>query len=101
MPNRIIALFLLLAAQEAQADCTRGVYRAGCTTPNGAVMAGAEWSRSRQSKRNAYDTAIRLLPRAQHNSSRDERHGLAGQQRDQGRAAGMRFRKWEAGVQLT
>jgi hypothetical protein len=40
MPNRIIALFLLLAAQEAQADCTRGVYRAGCTTPNGAVMAG-------------------------------------------------------------
>jgi hypothetical protein len=37
----IIALFLLLAAQEANAaECGSTAYRAGCTTPNGAVGVG-------------------------------------------------------------
>jgi hypothetical protein len=40
MSRLIIALFLLLAVQEANAECGSTAYRAGCTTPNGAVGVG-------------------------------------------------------------
>jgi len=40
MSRLIIALFLLLVAQEANAGCGSTAYRAGCTTPNGAVGVG-------------------------------------------------------------
>jgi hypothetical protein len=40
MSRLIIALFLLLIAQEANAGCGSTAYRAGCTTPNGAVRVG-------------------------------------------------------------
>jgi hypothetical protein len=40
MSRMIIALFLLLAAQEANAACGSTASRAGCTTPNGVVGVG-------------------------------------------------------------
>ena len=40
MSRFIIALFLLFAAQQANAECGSTPNRAGCTTPNGAVGVG-------------------------------------------------------------
>ena len=40
MSRFIIALFLLSAAQQANAACGSTANRAGCTTPNGAVGVG-------------------------------------------------------------
>jgi hypothetical protein len=40
MSRFIIALFLLLAAHQANAECGSTANRAGCTTPNGAVGVG-------------------------------------------------------------
>jgi hypothetical protein len=40
MSRFIIALFLLLAAQQANAKCGSTANHAGCTTPNGAVGVG-------------------------------------------------------------
>jgi hypothetical protein len=40
MSRFIIALFLILAAQDANAECGSTANRAGCITPNGAVGVG-------------------------------------------------------------
>ena len=40
MSRFIIALFLLLAAHQANAECGSTANRVGCTTPNGAVGVG-------------------------------------------------------------
>jgi hypothetical protein len=40
MSRFIVALFLLLAAHQANAACESTANRAGCTTPNGAVGVG-------------------------------------------------------------
>jgi hypothetical protein len=58
MSRFIIALFLLLAAQEANAaECGSTANRAGCTTPNGAVDVGPNGAATYNKNTGAVHTA--------------------------------------------
>jgi hypothetical protein len=62
MSRLIIALFLLLAAQEANAGCGSTANRAGCTTANGAATYNKNTGEVRTTQSNNYYRANQDAP---------------------------------------